>query len=94
MSDLHDVEEVQHRGGYRLYLRFDDGVEGEIDLAEVFPFDGVFAALKDVREFAKVGLYPDGATICWPNGADVAPETLYEAVVKGTAVAAAHLREN
>jgi Protein of unknown function (DUF2442) len=89
---LADVQEVQHRGGYRLYLRFDDGVEGEIDLAEVFPFVGVFAALKDVSEFAKVGLYPEHDTICWPNGADVAPETLYEAVVQGTAAAAAHLR--
>jgi hypothetical protein len=81
MNDLHDIEEVRHRGGYRLYLRFDDGVEGVIDLADVIQFHGVFAALKDEREFAKVGLYPDHATICWPNGADVAPETLYEAVL-------------
>ena len=80
MKILPDIEEVQHRGGYRLYVRYDDGLEGEINLSQVIRFEGVFAELKDVREFAKVGLYPDHETICWPNGADVAPEKLRAAI--------------
>ena len=91
-NHMPEVAEVHHRGGHRLYLRFDDGAEGEIDLAELIQFTGVFEELEDPTEFAKVGLYPDGCTICWPNGADVAPETLHEAVTKGTAVAVEHLR--
>jgi hypothetical protein len=77
---LSDVIEVQYRGGHRLFLRFEDGVQGEVDLGSLIRFDGVFEPLKDPAEFAKVQLYPDGGTIHWPNGADIAPETLHDAV--------------
>jgi hypothetical protein len=74
---LHDVVEVSHMGGHRLRLRFDDGVEGEIDLAPRLSFHGVFAPLKDPRYFARVRVEPDGGTICWPNQADIDPVVLY-----------------
>jgi hypothetical protein len=77
---LHDVVEVSPVGDHRLRLRFDDGVEGEIDLAPTLTFDGVFAPLKDPRYFARVSVEPDGGTICWPNGADLDPVVLYSLV--------------
>ncbi len=77
---LHDVVEARYVTGYRLHLRFDDGVEGEVDLATVIRFDGVFAPLVDVGRFAEVRVNPDTGTIEWPNGADVAPEALYDAL--------------
>jgi hypothetical protein len=40
----------------------------------------VFAPLADTRRFAEVRVNPDTGTIEWPNGADIAPETLYEAI--------------
>ena len=70
-------------GGYRVYLRFKDGVEGEVDLRPILmPFRGVFAELKDPKKFAKLWVDLEAATIVWPNGADVAPEVLYESVLR------------
>lgn len=74
---LHDVVEVTHLGDHRLSLRFDDGVEGEIDLGSKLRFDGVFAPLKDPHYFARVRIERDGGTICWPNEADIDPVALY-----------------
>lgn len=78
---LKDVVEVQYRNDHRVFIRFEDGRSGEVDLARLVEFKGVFAPLADPSECAKVQLYRDGGTICWPNGADIAPETLYSALV-------------
>jgi uncharacterized protein DUF2442 len=79
---LRDVVEVTPLGGYRVFLRFDDGVRGEIDLEPLLsPFDGVFESLRDRARFREV-FVDDGGTIAWPNGADLAPEVLY-AMVSG-----------
>ena len=80
---LRDVVEARPVGGYRVYIRFDDGVAGEVDLAAVINFEGVFAPLRAPEKFAQVQVAPDLGTICWPNGADIAPETLYDAVLQG-----------
>ena len=80
---LRDVLEARPVGGYRVYIRFDDGVSGEVDLAAVIDFEGVFAPLRALDKFAELHVAPDLGTICWPNGADIAPETLYDAVLRG-----------
>ena len=49
---LKDIVEVRALGGYRVRLRFEDGVQGELDLGKVIRFKGVFAGLADEREFA------------------------------------------
>jgi hypothetical protein len=77
---LKDVVEVQYRTGHTVFVRFEDGHAGEVDLARILEFEGVFAPLANPAECAKVQLFPDGGTICWPNGADIAPETLYAAI--------------
>lgn len=74
---LHDVVEVTPLGGHRLRLRFDNGVEGEIDLFPRLEFRGVFVPLKDPAYFARVRIEADGGTICWPNQADIDPVVLY-----------------
>jgi hypothetical protein len=74
---LHDVVGVTHLGGYRLRHRFDDGIEGEIDLAPKLEFHGVFAPLRDPSYFARVRIESGGGTICWPNDADIDPVVLY-----------------
>jgi hypothetical protein len=81
---LRDIVEVSPRGGYTLHLRFEDGVEGDVDIAEVVRFSGVFAALKDRLEFAKVLVDPESGTIRWPNGADIDPVVLYARVTGAT----------
>jgi len=72
-----DVIEAKHIGGYVVWLRFEDGSEAEIDLSS--ELDGpVFLPLNDVSYFAPLRVNPDTGTIEWPNGADFAPEFLYE----------------
>ncbi len=60
-----------------LWVRFNDGSEGEIDLSN--ELDGpVFEPLKDPKVFAQFKVNPDVHTLVWPNGADLAPEFLHE----------------
>lgn len=82
---LKDIVEVRHLGGYRLALRFEDGVTGELDLGPTLRFHGVFAPLKDISKFAEVRVNPEFGTIVWPNGADLDPDVLY-ATVTGRAI--------
>jgi hypothetical protein len=77
---LKDIVSVTRLEGTRLHVRFEDGIEGDLDIAALVPFDGVFAPLNDPAEFAKVAVNPDLGTICWPNGADLDPSVLYSLV--------------
>ena len=67
---------------YRLKLRFDDGVEGVVDLsAEVGK--GVFAAWKDVEHFKRVWIGEFGGPV-WDGEIDLCPDALYMAVTGKT----------
>ena len=78
---LRDVVEVKPLDGYRVFLRFDDGVQGELDLEPLLmPFDGVFAPLRDLARFREVFVDREGGTIARPNEVDLAPEVLYSMV--------------
>lgn len=80
---LKDIVEVKALGGHRLYLRFEDGVQGQLDFAERLRFEGVFAPLRDPAVFAQVRIHAELGTIVWPNGADLDPDVLY-AELSGT----------
>ncbi len=69
------VVAVRYLSGFKLWLRFSDGTEGEVDLASEL-WGPVFEPLNDREYFARVAVNPDLRTICWPNGADFAPEFL------------------
>jgi hypothetical protein len=89
---LHDVVEVRALEGHRLFVRFDDGTTGALDIAALTKFDGVFAPLQDPVHFANVRVDPDLGTVVWPGGADLCPDVLYASVtgepVPGLGVAA------
>jgi hypothetical protein len=74
---LKDILAAQSIGNHRLYLKFEDGVEGEIDFAPVLSFRGVFEPLRDPAYFAQVRVDPELGTVSWPNGADLDPDVLY-----------------
>lgn len=77
---LEDVVEVRVVGDHRLRLSFEDGAEGEIDVAAIVPFEGVFAPLRDPKVFAAVEVDHELGTVRWPNGADLDPDVLYALV--------------
>ncbi len=77
---LKDVVEVRPLDGYRLFLRFEDGAEGEVDVAKMVRFEGVFAPLAERDFFLQVRVNPEIGTICWPNDADLDPDVLYSFV--------------
>ena len=73
---LTDIVEVRPVGGYRLFVRFEDGVAGEVDLEPILRFDGVFAPLRDPARFAEARVEPELGTIVWPSGADLCPDVV------------------
>ena len=77
---LYDVIEVKFIEDCILFLRFEDGLEGNIDISKIIPFEGIFSKFKDQKYFCTVELNKDIGTIVWDNGADVSPAYLYNAI--------------
>jgi hypothetical protein len=71
------VREARYLRDYVVWLRFNDGAEGEIDLQNELEGE-VFEPLKNPALFQKFRVDPELQTIVWENGADMAPEFLYE----------------
>ena len=67
-----------------MWVSFDDGVSGEVDLDGVLN-GPVFEPLKDESEFSKMYVDPELEAITWPNGADLAPEFVKELLAEQTA---------
>ncbi len=82
MDEIVHVGAVDVIGDHRLRLTFEDGAEGEVDLS-MWHWQGVFEPLADPEYFRQVTLDRELGTIVWPNGADLAPETLYNWAVRG-----------
>lgn len=74
--DYFPVVEAKHLGAYRVWLRFEDGLEGELDLTSEL-WGEVFEPLKDPAYFAR---FTVDHTLRWPNGADFSPEFLWDRV--------------
>jgi hypothetical protein len=79
MWEFNEVIDIKYLCEYVYHIRFDDGTEGEVDFSEYLSKGPVFKALKDRTVFSKATI--EGGTIAWPNGADIAPETLYEKLI-------------
>jgi hypothetical protein len=76
MTFLPSVIRADYRGGFRIHLTFNDLLERTVDFRPWLE-GPVFEALKDPAYFRE--FFVDGGAVAWPNGADIAPETLYEA---------------
>lgn len=87
MGDLIVVTKAQYLGGQTLTVTFSDGLQADIDFKpwiDKYPF---FEPLKDLAYFKNFSL--DGWTVVWPNGADIAPETLYSIALRSSEIKAA-----
>lgn len=66
--------------GYAVHLKYEDGLEADIDLSYLVGRGPVFQSLRDIEFFRRLRIEEFGTTIEWPNEADIAPETLYDHV--------------
>jgi hypothetical protein len=77
MSYLPEINRAKRVNGFVIAMRFNDGTEKHIDISQWFK-GPVFKPLRDPKFFAK--FFVEGGTLAWPNGVDIAPEALYDAV--------------
>jgi len=71
------VSQVEYLGDYTLRLTFNDGVVKDVDLSGEL-YGAVFEPLRQIEFFKQARVNVDTNTIEWSNGADFAPEFLYE----------------
>jgi hypothetical protein len=71
------ILQAEVRGHYTLWLAFNDGTQKMVDLRPLLT-GPVFEPLHDPAHFSQVRIDSICGTVVWPNGADLAPEALYE----------------
>jgi hypothetical protein len=77
--DITDVEVLRHG---TLRITFADGLEGEVEVLSRMR-GPVFERARTIVGFVDVRVDTELGTVCWPGGADLAPDTLYERVRTG-----------
>jgi len=76
-----EVKEAKYVSGYTLWLSFNDGTEGNVDLEDSL-WGPVFEPLRKISAFREVSVSPVLHTITWPNDADFAPEHLMDTLIE------------
>ncbi|MBM5815989.1 MAG: DUF2442 domain-containing protein [Cyanobacteria bacterium K_Offshore_surface_m2_239] len=74
------ITSAQVTSDHSLFLQFNDGTHGEVNLAAELT-GPMFEPLRDPEQFKQAFLDPELRTVCWPNGADFAPEFLKSLVL-------------
>ncbi len=67
---------AEPRPGYRLWLQFEDGTEGEVPIVHLVG-KGVYAAWRDEGEFGRLDVDSEKETVVWPTGAYLSADTLH-----------------
>jgi hypothetical protein len=71
------VQEVKYISDYIISIKFDDGVNGIIELNDLVQ-KGIFKVLQDKNQFAKV--YTNGYSIAWSNELEIDANTIYSEI--------------
>jgi len=69
------IVKCQPRSNYKVWIRFDDGLEGEVDLSHLLG-KGIFSAWDSIEFFNSVEIDAKTDTLAWPNGIDLDPYVL------------------
>ena len=69
------LTEVRVLDNYRLWLRFDDGIEGEVDFSRKAR-TGVYAPWEDYDYFRRAQVGPSGELV-WDDQVDFSPDSLW-----------------
>ncbi len=81
------TEHVEARPGYKLFVRFNNGIAGEISLENEL-WGEVFLPLRDEAMFMTARQDEVMGTVVWENGADFAPEFLFDLYARQAGLAA------
>lgn len=87
MPFLPEVVGARYEGDYRIRVRFNDGSEDVVD-CEQWLWGSMLEPLLDRALFRQ--FFVEGGSVAWPNGADIAPETLYAAMGRAAQPARDH----
>ena len=79
MPFLPSLVNAKYESGYRIHLTFNDGLEATVDFEE-WLIGPMFEPVRARRYFSR--FFIEGGGVAWPNGADIAPETLYKAALE------------
>jgi hypothetical protein len=73
----HEIIQFKYLDGHKIELVFEDGKRGTVDLAGYLEKGGVFCRFAEMEYFHSAFINKDLGILCWPDGVDIAPETLY-----------------
>ena len=74
-----EIKSAKYIDDFKIWIKFNDGTEGIVDLKNDL-WGRIFEPLQDIELFKKFQVSEIMNTIAWDNGADLAPEFLYEKV--------------
>ena len=77
------VIQCEPRANHRLWICFDDGISGEVDLSHLVG-QGVFKSLANWKEFSAVYIDPRTETVTWSGGLDLDPYVLREKLLEAS----------
>ncbi len=86
MEKIIEVKDIYYKSGYVYHITFNDGTSGDIDFEGYLKKGPIFNSLSNIDLFKKA--FISGGTIAWPNGADIAPETIFEKISGKNSIAA------
>ena len=81
---MHRVTDCKASRDYRLWLRFEDGLEGSVFLGNLVDL-GPFIAWRDVDQFCRAAVDRKAATVVWEAGIQFDPDILYRDLLSSRA---------
>ncbi len=75
-SMMHTITECRAESNYTLWLKFDDGLEGSVNLGDLV-LTKSYLAISDEETFARVAIDPVSSAPTWTGGIKLDPEALY-----------------
>ncbi len=75
------IKKVEVLEGYKLWIKFSDGIEGIVDLSK-FVGKGIFKKWENKKFFKSVKINPQTGTLSWGNEIDICSDVLYAEILK------------
>lgn len=72
-----DVVRAEYVEGHKIAVVFKNGRKGVVDLKDYAKSGGIFSRFVDMDYFKRFYVNGELGVLCWPDGVDIAPETLY-----------------